>query len=84
MRLIRVFQQDSGPSLGAALSCCAQRRVALTKAKENKVESGKVHGRGKVYQKSDEPIKPVDTVKEAAKLAGVSHDTFRKGNLAEI
>jgi len=48
------------------------------------VESGKVHGRGKVYQKSDEPIKPVDTVKEAAKLAGVSHDTFRKGNLAEI
>lgn len=52
------------------------------KAKENKVESGKLfgenHKKEEVSQKSDKPLLNVNTNKELAKVAGVSHDTIAK------
>ena len=47
----------------------AMEPLITARAKENKVESGKVHGRGKVCQNSDKPIKSIDTKKEAASRA---------------
>jgi len=46
------------------------------KAKENQERSGREFGKG--CQKSDEPIEPVDTKREVAKVAGLSHDTIAK------
>jgi len=75
---IRVFQRDSGPSIGAALF--ARKRVSrlepliAARAKEKQKAGGGSGPSGR--QKSD---KPTDTKKEAAALAGVSHDTFHKG-----
>ncbi|WP_373845015.1 ParB N-terminal domain-containing protein [Clostridium sp.] len=37
----------------------------------------------KLCQKSDEPIQPIDTKKELAKIAGVSHDTIHKVEVIE-
>ena len=50
------------------------------KAKENKVEAGRIHGRGgeKVLQNSAKPIEAVDTRKQLTTKAGVSHDTIDK------
>lgn len=50
------------------------------RAKENKTISGEIYGRGgeKVPQISAKPINPIDTRKEIAKIAGVSHDTVAK------
>jgi len=50
--------------------------VISTKAKENSVRSGKDFGKGS--QNSANPIEPVDTRKELAKMAGVSHDTIQR------
>lgn len=47
----------------------ATEPLIAARAKENKVESGKVHGRGKVCQNSDKTIKSIDTKKEAAARA---------------
>jgi len=38
---------------------------------------------GKGSQKSDEPITEVNTKKELAKIAGVSHDTIAKVEVIE-
>lgn len=49
------------------------------KAKERQKEAGENFGKGaKVCQISDKAIEPVDTKKELAKIAGVSHDTIEK------
>lgn len=48
------------------------------KAKENKVENGRVIGRGKELQNSVTPIEKVNTQKELAKEAQISHDTLHK------
>jgi len=50
------------------------------KAKEQQVVAGKQHGRGqeKLCQNSDKAIEPIDTKKEIAKVAGVSHDTISR------
>ena len=45
------------------------------RAKAKKVEDGKATGRGKVAQKSSEPL---ETRQEIAKVANVSHDTVAK------
>ena len=45
-------------------------------AKENSIKSGQNFGKG--CQKSDNPITAIDTKKELAKLASVSHDTIAK------
>ena len=50
--------------------------VIAAKAKENSVRSGKDFGKG--CQNSDNPMQPVDTKKEIAKIAGVSHDTVHR------
>lgn len=58
------------------------------KAKENQ-EATQLVGRGiqqkdtMVCQNSDKPIEPVDTKKELAKIAGVSHDTIAKVKVIE-
>jgi N6-adenosine-specific RNA methylase IME4 len=46
------------------------------RAKANQVESGKEFGKG--CQISDKPIDPIDTKRELAQVAGVSHDTVAK------
>lgn len=46
------------------------------RAKANQIASGKEFGKG--CQKSDKPIDRVDTKKEIAKVANVSHDTVAK------
>ena len=52
------------------------------KAKENKIAIGKLTGRGnefeKVSQISDKPLVSINTNKEIAKVAGVSHNTIHK------
>jgi hypothetical protein len=49
------------------------------RAKAKRVEDGKATGRGKVRQISDKPLQPViDTKREIAKVANVSHDTVAK------
>ena len=48
------------------------------KVKENKIRSGGEYGRGKVFQKSEKPIEPINTTKEIAKIANVSHGTIAK------
>lgn len=55
------------------LSTCAERLnpVIAAQAKEKQIEAG-----GAVRQKSDKAV--IDTKKEIAKLAGVSHDTVAK------
>ncbi len=53
--------------------------LIAAKAKENQKAGGQSREVGR--QKSD---KPLDTKKEAAALAGVSHDTFHKGKVALI
>lgn len=54
------------------------------KAKKNKILSGKNHGKGaKVSQNSAKPIEPVDTRKEVAKAANISHDTVAKVKVIE-
>jgi len=45
-------------------------------AKENQIAGGK--SKNQLCQISDEAIKPVDTKKELAKIAGVSHDTIAR------
>lgn len=50
--------------------------VFKEKAKENLIQSGNHFGKG--CQKSDNPIQPIDTKKEVAKVANVSHDTIAK------
>jgi N6-adenosine-specific RNA methylase IME4 len=50
--------------------------IVEIKAKANQVASGEKFGKGS--QKSDEPITPIRTDKEVAKLAEISHDTIRK------
>jgi N6-adenosine-specific RNA methylase IME4 len=50
--------------------------VFREKADANLKESGKNFGKG--CQKSDKPIEKVDTKKELAKVANVSHDTIAK------
>jgi len=54
--------------------------VIAAKAKENEVKAGRIHGRGgtKGCQNSDNPIAKVDTKKELADKAGVSHDTIAR------
>ena len=41
------------------------------------------YGNVKGCQKSDEPIEPVDTKREVAKVAGLSHDTIAKAKQRE-
>ena len=55
----------------------AMEPLIAARAKENQKAGGQSREVGR--QKSD---KPLDTKKEAAKLAGVSHDTFHKGKVA--
>ena len=51
--------------------------IIRPKAKDNLVKAGETGGRGqKPCQNSDNPIIPIDTKKEIAKIAGVSHDTI--------
>lgn len=50
--------------------------VFSERAKANSVASGERFGKG--LQNSAEPIQPIDTRKEVAKAAGVSHDTVAK------
>jgi len=50
--------------------------VFAERAKANSVASGERFGKG--LQNSAEPIQPIDTRKEVAKAAGVSHDTVAK------
>jgi N6-adenosine-specific RNA methylase IME4 len=50
--------------------------IFARRAKSNQIRSGMEYGKG--LQISAEPIKPVDTRNEIAKLAGVSHDTVHK------
>ena len=60
--------------------------VIEEKARKNKIEAGKNYGVGKkekLCQKSDEPIQPIDTKKELAQIAGVSHDTIHKVEVIE-
>jgi hypothetical protein len=49
------------------------------KAKENQIAGGGDQKSG--HQKSDKPIRPVETIKEIAKIAGVSHDTIHKAKI---
>ena len=52
------------------------------RAKENKEIAGEKYGRNKkVLSNSTEPIKPIDTRKELAKLAGVSTNTIHKAKV---
>ena len=62
----------------------AMEPLIAARAKENQKEhGGTAPGRGKTLcQKSDRVNSPIDTQKEAAALAGVSHDTFHKGKVA--
>jgi len=49
------------------------------KAKANKVASGKIHGIGQeVEPMLAEPITPINTREELAKISGVSHGTIHK------
>ena len=50
------------------------------RAKESKAEAGRIYGRGgeKVLQNSAKPIEAIDTRKQLATKAGVSHDTISK------
>lgn len=59
-----------------ALLAIKLKPVIAEKAKENQIKSGLDYGKGS--QKSVEPIKPVDTQKELAKMANVSHDTIAR------
>ena len=64
--------------------------IIADKAKENQVANLKQYQEKTVYQNSDEreniennksvsmPVKPINTNKELAKIAGVSHDTIAK------
>ena len=54
-------------------------------AKEKQQEAGKRHGKGhpKGSQNSVKAIVPIDTQKEVAKIAGVSHDTIAKVKLIQ-
>ncbi len=56
--------------------------VIAERAKINQVLSGSLYGEGhkkqEVRQKSDNPLTPIDTKKELAKIADVSHDTIAK------
>ncbi len=54
-----------------------KKPLVAKRANANKVEAGKTHGRGqeKVPQNS---VEPIDTQKELAKSAQVSHDTIAK------
>lgn len=59
-----------------ALLAIKLKPVIAEKAKENQIKSGIEYGKGS--HKSVEPIKPVDTQKELAKMAQVSHDTIAR------
>ena len=48
------------------------------KAKENKIRSGGEYGRGKVLHNCVKPIEPINTTKEIAKIANVSHGTIAR------
>ncbi len=47
-------------------------------AKENQIAAGEQFGRGKIPQNSAKPIQPIETRKELAKIAGISHGTIDK------
>ena len=59
-----------------------KKSAIAAKAKANKVEAGKNYGerhsKQEVCQISDKPLVPIDTKKEIAKAANVSHDTVHK------
>jgi len=69
---------------GAGFSCPAitleLEDAIAARAKGNQVEAGKDFGKG--CQKSDKAIEPVDTKRELATIAGVSHDTVAKASTA--
>lgn len=63
-----------------ALTRATEPLIAARAKERQKEHGGTAPGRGKTLcQKSD---KVFDTKKEAAALAGVSHDTFHKGKVA--
>lgn len=58
------------------------RPIYEKQAKENLVKAGNNYGVGKnkkPFQKSENPIAPINTTKKLAKTAGVSTDTYSKG-----
>lgn len=58
------------------------RPIYEKQAKENLVKAGNNYGVGKnkkPFQKSENPIIPINTTKKLAKTAGVSTDTYSKG-----
>ena len=54
----------------------SREKTFAAMAKENLKKSGEQYGKG--YQVPDDPIKPINTLKEVAKVANVSHDTIHK------
>lgn len=52
------------------------KEVFAIKAKENQVISGEQYGKG--CHNCDNPIQPIDTKKELASIAGVSHNTIAR------
>ena len=52
------------------------------KADKNLISSGKHYGKG--FQISGNPMEKVNTHKELAKIAGVSHDTIAKGSMSNV
>lgn len=77
-----MFKRQSGrrnwTAAQKAATALKMKPAIEAKAAENKTESGKHSGRGKVSTNSSKPISPVDTRKEIAAIAGVSEDTVRK------
>lgn len=58
------------------------RPIYEKQAKENLIRAGNNYGVGKnkkPFQKSENPITPINTTKKLAKTAGVSTDTYSKG-----
>ena len=58
------------------------RPIYEKQAKENLIKAGNNYGVGKnkkPFQKSENPITPINTTKKLAKTAGVSTDTYSKG-----
>lgn len=80
--ILNQFGRRNLPNYERAKLALRLEPIIEEKAKENKIEIGKLTGRGneleKVSQISDKPLVSINTNKELAKVAGVSHDTIHK------
>jgi ParB-like chromosome segregation protein Spo0J len=68
-------RRNLAPYVRVSLALELESTIAA-RAKGNQIEAGKDHGKG--CQKSDKAIEAIDTKREIAAIAGVSHDTVAK------